>query len=332
MVLSVAVFPWFNILYMCYSAIIKQQVKKLGVQYDARIDYENLQNMFYRRLTDDRVKICKALEAEFYEPENSEEKEIRDLIRAYQKVKLKEIELELAEQEERLRLAEEELRKKETKKFLNEKRIATNHIEKYLQRKGMKRNELIPTDSRVFPMTYAPIIVQEKEDRVIKLARYHCRPSDKSESIDKQYNGLYNARRDNLGNAFWRDLFGHKHGFFVAESFYENVSSRDYKPAPTEYDQNLVIQFNPKGKVDLKIACLYDYWESNAEDGFYSFAALTHEPTPEILEAGHDRLIIALKDESIPAWLNPHDYTKSEMEKILDNPEYHVYEHVISYT
>ncbi|WP_413942741.1 SOS response-associated peptidase family protein [Bdellovibrio sp. HCB-162] len=316
---------------MCYSAIIKQQVKKLGIEFEARIDYELLQNMFYRRLSDERIKICKALEAEFNDPENSEEKEIRDLIRAYHKIKLKEIELELAEQEERLRLAEEALRKKETKKFLNEKRIATNHIEKYLQRiKGMKRSELILTDSRVFPMTYAPIIVQENGERVIKLARYHCRPSDKPESVDKQYSGLYNARRDNLGNAFWRDLFGHKHGFFVAESFYENVSSRDYKPAPTEDDQNLVVHFNPKSKVDLKIACLYDYWESNAHDGFYSFAALTHEPTPEIQETGHDRLIIALKDENIPLWLDPEKYPKKEMERVLDEPEIHIYEHIIS--
>ncbi len=75
---------------MCYSAIVKQQIKKLGLQYEARIDYELLQNMFYRRLTDDKIKISKALEAEFDEPENAEEREIQDLIRAYNKLKLKE--------------------------------------------------------------------------------------------------------------------------------------------------------------------------------------------------------------------------------------------------
>lgn len=316
---------------MCYSALIKQQIKKLGIKYEARIDYELMQNMFYRRLSDEKIKISKALEAEFEEPENTEEKEIRDLIRAYRKVKLKEIELDLAKQEERLRLAEEALRKKATKKALEDQRISTDKIEKHLARiKGMKRTELIPTDSRVFPMTFAPIIVREKDQNVIKLARYHCRPSDKPASIDIKYNGLYNARRDNLGNAFWRDLFGHKHGFFVVESFYENVSAREYQLAPSQDEKNLVVQFTPQDKTDLKIACLYDHWETNPEDGFYSFAAITHEPTPEISQTGHDRLIIALKDENIMTWLAPEKSSVTEMERILDEPESHIYEHVIS--
>lgn len=316
---------------MCYSAIIKQQIKKLSVQHDARIDYELLQNMFYRRLTDDRIKICKALEAEFEEPENADEKEIRELIKAYHKVKLKEIELDLAKQEERLRVAEEALKLKETKKFLNEKRIANNHIEKLLQRiKAQRRSELIPTDSRVFPMTYAPIIIRENDQNIIKLARYHCRPADKPADIDTKYNGLYNARRDNLGNAFWRNLFGHKHGFFIAQSFYENVSALNYKPAPQTDDKNLVVQFTPQSKQDLKIACLYDYWESTPEDGFYSFAALTHEATPEIVHAGHDRLIIALKEENLAMWLDPEKFSLEEMGRVLDEAEAHVYEHTIS--
>jgi putative SOS response-associated peptidase YedK len=311
--------------------MVKQQIKSLGIQYDARIDYENLHNMFYRRLTDDHIKICKALEAEFDDAENSEEREIQKLIRAYRKVKLKELELDLEKQEKRLKVAEEALTLKETKKFLNEKRIATNNVEKNRDRiRGLNRSDLIPTDSRVFPMTFAPIIIHEDGENVIKLARYHCRPANKPESIDIKYNGLYNARRDNLGNAFWRDLFGFKHGFFVVESFYENVSAKDYSPNPSEEDKNMVIQFRSNKNADLKIACLYDYWGYSPEDGFYSFAALTNDPTPEISETGHDRLIIALKDENIIPWLQPERVTKKQLEAILDNPEHHVYEHTIS--
>ncbi len=316
---------------MCYSAIIKQQIKKLGIQYEARIDYEVIQNLFYRRLTDEKIKICKALEAEFDEAENSDEREIQNLIHAYRKVKLKELEVELQKQELRLKTANSALSEKITKKFENEKRIATNQIEKTTQRiKGMKRTELIPTDSRVFPMTYAPIIVRENDQNVIKLARYHCRPADKPESIDIKYSGLYNARRDNLGNAFWKDLFGHKHGFFVINSFYENVSLLDYKPTPAKEEFNRVIQFSPQSKEDLKIACLYDYWQSTSDNGFYSFAALTHEPTPEISLTGHDRLIIALKDENINDWLSPEKFDQKKMESILDDPAHHIYEHIIS--
>ena len=116
---------------MCYSAMIKQQIRKLGIQYDARIDYELFQTMFHRRLTDDRVKICKSLEAEFSSPENNEEVEIAKLINEYRKLKRNDLKSHLEFQEKRLLSARESLEKKETKKSLNEKRIATDKIAYY---------------------------------------------------------------------------------------------------------------------------------------------------------------------------------------------------------
>lgn len=321
-------------MHMCYSAMVKQQIKKLGIRFEARIDYELLQVMFHRRLTDERVKICKALEAEFDVPENSEEKEIAKLIAAYRKLKLKDLEEQIAFQQKRLENAEIILKTKETKKALNDKRIATDKIEYYSQRvKGIQRPQLVPTDSRVFPMTFAPIIVRENGQNVIKLARYHCRPADKPESIDVKYGGLYNARRDNLGNAFWKDLYLHNHGFFVVESFYENVAKSDYEKRTLqagEKDANLILHFHPSDKKDLLIACLHDYWSSGPSDGFHSFAALTHEPTPEIRDTGHDRLIIALQEKNLGVWMEPERYGERAVAEVLDNPASHIFEHVIS--
>ena len=226
-------------------------------------------------------------------------------------------------------MAEEALKVKATKKAQNDLRTSTEKIDKNLSKiAALKRSDLVPTDSRIFPMSFAPIIVRENNEKVIKLARYHCKPANKTATIDAKYNGLYNARSDNLGNAFWKDLFGHKHGFFVVNSFYENVSSVDYGPSPTKDHKNLVVQFTAKNKAELKIACLYDYWESNSDDGFYSFAALTGDPNREVLEAGHDRLIIALADENLESWLNPAADLLS-MKRILDNPERHQFLHAI---
>jgi putative SOS response-associated peptidase YedK len=83
----------------------------------------------------------------------------------------------------------------------------------------LKRTDLKASDSRIFPMYYAPIIIQEGGDRKIVLARYHCRQKDKLASIDKKFPGLYNARRDNL-EKFWRNEFGHNHGLVVVDSFF----------------------------------------------------------------------------------------------------------------
>lgn len=316
---------------MCYSAIIRQQIKKLGAAYEARIDYDSIYDIVHRRLSDPKIKITKAFEEEFAHPENAEEIEIRDAMLAYRKLQLKDFQEILEFQKIRLAQAEEELATKETKKYLEEKRIATNKIELYTSRiEGLKREKLIPTDSRVFPMTFAPLIVREDDKNVIKLARYHCRPADKPADIDVKYNGLYNARRDNLGNAFWKDLYLHKHAFFVVESFYENVDASMYRPKPGPPNKNLIVQFHPKNRNDLLIAALYDKWGETREEQFYSFAALTHEPTSDILHAGHDRLIVALQEKNLDVWLEPQRYGGRAIEQVLNNPAYHVYEHVLA--
>ena len=61
---------------------------------------------------------------------------------------------------------------------------------------------------------------------VIRLARYHCRQNGMPPSIDKEKDGLYNARRDNI-TRWWRNEFGHTHALMLVRSFYENVEQLD---------------------------------------------------------------------------------------------------------
>jgi putative SOS response-associated peptidase YedK len=45
---------------------------------------------------------------------------------------------------------------------------------------------------------------------------------------------------------------------------------------------------------------------ADPEEGrLLSFAAITHDPPPEIKSAGHDRCIINLRRENVEAWLSP---------------------------
>lgn len=318
---------------MCYSAMVKQDVKELGMSFHARIDYDLILEMLERRMKDDSIKLTKAFEASFANPENKKEEAINRLILDYRKFKISELESEAFKQKKRLAEAERVLKIKETKKALEDKRISSNKIEWVLKKIGdLKRDRLVSADSRIFPMTFAPIVLFENGEAVIKLARYHCRPNGKSASIDRALNGLYNARRDNLGNQIWKNLFGKKHAFFVVESFYENVAKSDYqnkKLKEGEKDENLVLHFTPDNG-EMYVACLYDSWDDKGKDIFYSFAALTGDPTPEIAETGHERLIIALKPENIEEWLRPEGQPLEALYAILDDAESLKYAHELA--
>ena len=75
----------------------------------------------------------------------------------------------------------------------------------------LRREQLLPRDSRIFPGWYAPVIVMEQGRKVVKPMRYQCRPAASRPSTTEEYPGTYNARRDNL-EGFWRGLFGVSHG------------------------------------------------------------------------------------------------------------------------
>ncbi len=91
-------------------------------------------------------------------------------------------------------------------------------------------------EARIFPMHYAPIVLQDGDRRVMRLGRYHCRKPGEAEFIDRKLPGLYNARRDSLGK-YWQGLFGVSHAVMMVESFFENVE-RDGK--------NQVLHFIPR--------------------------------------------------------------------------------------
>ena len=131
-----------------------------------------------------------------------------------------------------------------------------------------------------------------------------------------KFNGLYNARRDSL-EGFWKNIFGHQHGFFVVSSFFENVAGAD--------SANKVLQYHPPDGEVMFVACLYDHSGTSSENDFYSFAAITGDAPAEILKSGHDRLIIALKEKNLALWLNPEKKGIQEQYQILDDPKAYAY-------
>jgi putative SOS response-associated peptidase YedK len=305
---------------MCYSAQVAQDIKSLMRAFFAFADYEQMEQVFLERLTSKSIRILRGFETNFSDPRSPAERRIKDLIEQYRATKIMELEQEAFRQKKRLADADRKLKLKETKSALEERRISTARIEAALERlsllKGTQPHE---DDDRVFPMSYAPIIVNRGGQNSIVLARYHLRQPGQPASVDRKFPGLYNARRDNL-ERFWRDEFGHTHALMVVNSFYENVGREG---------RNVVLHFTPKPAHQMLVACLYSEWSDPKEGKLLSFAAITDEPPDEIKAAGHDRCIINLREENVGAWLAPAGRSDEQLQAILSDRQKPYYEHEV---
>jgi putative SOS response-associated peptidase YedK len=233
-------------------------------------------------------------------------------------------------QRTRLADAERTLEVKVTKAATESQRIATKKIKSTLgQIDDLRRTTLIPGDSRIFPGHYAPVMVMENGQRVIKPMRYQCRIAGKPASYDIKYPGTYIARRDNL-EGFWKTLFGYSHGIMLASAFYEHVSRAGLdgrELAPGEKDENVILEFEPNPPHEMLVACLWSHWSGKGEPDLQSFAVITDEPPPEVAATGHTRCLIPIKPENIDAWLNPDPANLAALYAILDDRDRPYYEH-----
>lgn len=232
---------------------------------------------------------------------------------------------ELQVQTDRLTAAEAVLAgPKPTKKAANDQRIATDKVSRAKRDlEDLVRTELLDRDSRIYPGNYVPVLVAAGDRFVVKPMRYQCRPAGKSALYDTKYPGTYNARRDNL-EGFWKEQFGRTHALLVVDTFYENVEGKDGK--------NQVIQFTPRDREPMLVACLWSHWTdpTGKLPDLDSFAAITDDPEPEVAAAGHDRTIINIKPEHIDAWLRPDPAKLAALYAIFDDKRHPYYEHQIA--
>lgn len=310
--------------------MVEQSIKKEARKWGAEPDLGLFDKIFARRVEDPAIKIAKGMERDFLQPADDAGRRIRDSILRYQANQSQKWQAELFAQKKRLADAERALQAKETKKAREDVRIATRKIEWLLEKLAdLKRSEPKDEDNRIFPYWYAPVMVMEQGRLVIKPMRYHCRPMGKPASYDRRFDGLYNARRDNL-EGFWKNLFCRNHAIVVATSFYENVALEDFERRllrPGEESKNLVLHFNPRPRTEMLLACVWDKWTGPGQPDLHSFAAITDEPPPEVAASGHDRCVIPIRPEHLKDWLNPAGCDPQKMYAILDDRERPYFEH-----
>jgi putative SOS response-associated peptidase YedK len=315
---------------MCYSAQIQADYRRYVKMFGAQMDIREFARLFWERADGSKSKIPKAVEDAFASPQNDDERQIKEFIDRFNVEQANKLEQELFKQRTRLADAERTLQSKATKAAAESKRISTDKIEAALRRlEDLKRTEAKPRDSRIFPGHYAPVLVVENGEYVVKPMRYQCRIAGKPANYDARFPGTYNARTDSLGS-YWRPLFGHSHGLVIVSRFYENVSRARMEGRELvagEKDENVVLEFKPQSGDDMFVACLWSRWTAKDQPDLLSFAAITDEPPPEVAAAGHDRCIVAVKPENVEAWLNPDPNDLDAQYAILNDRSPFFYEH-----
>lgn len=306
---------------MCYSALVESSWREYVRLTNCEMDLPQFIEIFGDRAAGSKITIPRSVERWFDNPKSPEEKEVANLIQQHRAATIAGFEQELFKQKKRLADAERKLAEKPTKAAAESKRIATEKSDKLVSRlKALQDDKVRATEARIFPMHYAPIIIKEGSKNVVRLARYHCRLAGKPASVDGQFPGLYNARRDNI-DRYWKAAFGTDHALMLVSSFYENVD-RDGK--------NTVLHFVPKPAGTMLIVCLYSEWrEPKSGERLLSFAAITDEPPAEVAAAGHDRMIINIRPENVERWLNPAGLSGSELHEILSDRQKPYYEHEV---
>src|SRR5271154_3012747 len=317
---------------MCYSAQVIQMARKLSRQLGIRLDYDEVERLFFRRLDDPSLMISRGFEANFDEPTTGQDRRIKGAIDEHRSRLASRIEKELFTQKTRLVTAERSLKEKETKKAREDVRIAGNKIETLTGKlSDLRSSEPQEQDNRIFPMVYTGVIVRKDGQNLLSPMRYFCRPAGKPAFYDRQFPGLYNARRDNL-EKFWGEQFGSHHAILVVDSFYENVKlhAMEHRELRTgEVEKNVVLQFKPEPAQAMYIACLWSHWTDPKEPDVRGFAAITDEPPADVAAAGHDRCIINLKPEHVEAWLTPQGRSRDELQSILSDRAIPVFQHQI---
>lgn len=312
---------------MCYSAMVWQDYHAFVRKFGAKLSIEDFVRLFRVRENGGKVKIPRGMEDAFKDASAGAEKLIYDLARHYRDEQRNRHLMEIIEQGERLQRAQASLEKKTTKKAADDVRIAGKKIAAAQRRLDeLDRDEPVPKDSRIYPGDYAPVMILQNGERLVVPMRYQCRIAGVPASFDEKYPGTYNARIDSL-EGYWRNVFGRSHGVAVVTRFYEHVERLD---ADGKH-RNEVIEFRPQDGQEMLVACLWSKWtDEDTGDELLSFAAITTDPPPEVIAAGHDRCIIPIRAENLDAWLSPEGRSLGELYAILEDRVRPYYEHTVA--
>ncbi len=295
--------------------VVENDYTKLAKQFDATIATEPFLALLARRLQHPEIKLSRGFEANF-----ATDKKAQTLIEQFRAQEKDKAQKEIEEAKVKLEAVLAKLAKKETKTALLEKTRLEKKIGKgkFIVDKKPLTTQLYPYDQRIYPLSYAGLVVADGIKNVIKPYRFQIRPKGKDASFDKE-SRLYKAKRESLNaeyfkriryhakeDSLWRSLFGKQHGILVVKSFFEYAGSGKSQGFGQSHD--------------VLVPCLYDVW-GEGDNELSSFALITDAAPSSVMESGYHRSPVALKEEYVWKWLRPEGLNLEELAAILADNE-----------
>jgi len=304
---------------MCYSAMIEADLRKLQKQFNVKIDWESFDEAFNIRLKYNQAMIPSGLDS--YIIQNAEtplQKRLAKMAKEHYKAEIEKFSTKLKKYEQDVKDFEAKLKAGSKVKDLKEKLEKRRETVEWHKEKIEYYEKIEETGApRVFPNFYAPVIIKEGKEHLIRLMRYHLCPKNGKEMNAFQYN-LFNARRDRLlDSRTWKPVFGKQHAIFPFHRFYESVEG--------ENGEAKIIYFEPRDQEIMWSAAIFE--EAKIKEGtLRTFAAITDEPPPEVAATGHDRCPVFLAKENFGRWLEPKE-TPKELVELLTSVVPTYFEH-----
>ncbi len=165
----------------------------------------------------------------------------------------------------------------------------------------------------IYPHRPAPVVVAASSGREARLMNYSLIPS--WSKTRKPKFATYNARIEEvLNKPSWREPFKSHHCLVPISFFIESVHTGRFA------GHNIGI--HAKDRHPLTAAGIWDKRvDRDTGETFDSFAILTAEPPPDILEAGHDRCPIFLAENAWDSWLSSELKAKEAVEFLKNSRE-----------
>lgn len=116
------------------------------------ISIKEFARLYFEREQNTKIKILKAMDAAFLDPQSAEEREIKACIEAFNGDQAAKLEQDVFKQAKRRANAQRSLEVKETKKAADDLRISTDKIARALLRiEDLSRTDPKDRDARIFP-------------------------------------------------------------------------------------------------------------------------------------------------------------------------------------
>lgn len=162
-------------------------------------------------------------------------------------------------------------------------------------------------DERFLPYTKIPVIVQTPQGLKLTPMNFSLIPAWSKEPKVKF--ATHNARIETVAEKpAWREPFLSKHCLIPITNFFESVYEGPHAGHIISFGQSAT----------LFAAGLFDVWVNpETKEPLVSCAILTTEPSPFILENGHDRTPIFLNLEDGKTWLTLRASEKEMVDFLL---------------